>query len=74
MTSLIEIPQHSLSVSSSRCAERPVGGDGDSVEVLSVSVVVSLQLAVGQTPHLDYFVPASRHNQRGAGVGRESHA
>lgn len=48
-----QIPQHCLVVFATRSAERPVGGDGNSVQVASVANVVGLQLAVGQVPNLE---------------------
>ena len=74
MSAFVQIPEHSLSVSTSRSTQRSVRGHGDRVQVLSMSIVISLQLAVGQTPHLDDLVPASRHNQGSASVGGEANA
>lgn len=58
-----EIPQHGDSVLSSRGAERAVWGNGDGVDVASVTVEVGLQLALREVPHLDCFVPTTRNNQ-----------
>lgn len=62
MLSFVEIPQHGGSVSSSRCAQRSIRGDGNSVDVSSVSNEVGSQLARGQVPDLDDFVESSRNN------------
>ena len=59
---IIEIPQHCLGVLTTRGAERAIRGHGDGVQVASVADVVSLQLAVGQVPHLDVLVPAAAHD------------
>jgi len=74
MLSFVEIPQHRISVFSTGCAKRAVGRNGDRVQVTSVADVVRLQLAVGQIPHLDEFVP-SRRDDDGVGIcWRESDA
>ena len=57
-----------------RGAEGTVRRDSDGVEVAGVVVVVLLQAAVGQVPHLDHAVPAARNDDGVVVVGRESHA
>jgi len=59
---VIQVPKHGLSVLATGCTEGTVGGHGDGVQVASVANVVGLQLAVSQVPHLNIFVPASRHD------------
>lgn len=49
---LVEIPEHGGAVLAAGSAERTVGGDGDGVDVASVTDVVGLQLAAGQLPDL----------------------
>ena len=46
VSTFIQIPQHSLSVSTSRSTQRSVGGHSHRVQVLSMSIMVRLQLAV----------------------------
>jgi len=60
--SFIEIPQHGGSVSTSRCAQRTIRGDGNSVNVSSVSNEIGSQLARGQVPNLDDFIKSTRNN------------
>ena len=52
MLALVEVPQHRLPVLAPRGAERPVRRHRDRVEEARVAVVIRLQLAVGQVPHL----------------------
>merc|ERR1719476_819270 len=53
-----EVPQLGGAVAATGSAKRTVGRDGDGVQVARVTVVVALELAVGQVPHLDQLVPA----------------
>ena len=71
---IIEIPQHCLGVLTTRGAERAIRGHGDGVQVASVADVVSLQLAVGQVPHLDVLVPSGGDDDWVLVVGREPDA
>jgi len=71
---VIEIPQHSLGVLATGGAEGTVGRHGDGVQVAGVTDVVGLQLAVGQVPDLDVFVPSSGDNDGVLVVGGEPHA
>lgn len=57
MLAVIQIPQQSLAVLASGCAERAIGRDGDGVQVTVVSIMVKLELAVGQVPDLDGAIP-----------------
>jgi len=59
---VIQIPEHSLGVLATRSAERTIWGDSDGVEISSVSVMVSLQLAVCQAPYLNSLVPTTGYN------------
>lgn len=49
---LVEVPQHGRAVLATGGAQGSIGGDGDGVDVSSVSDVVSLQLAGGELPDL----------------------
>ena len=49
---LVEVPEHGDTVLATGGSERTVGGDGDSVDVSSVAVVVGLQLELGEFPDL----------------------
>jgi len=49
---LIEVPEHGLSVLSTGGTQGTIGRHGHRVEVTAVSMVVRLQLAVGQIPNL----------------------
>lgn len=71
---VIQVPQQGLAVLSSGCAQRAVRRDGDGVQVSVVSVVVQLELAVGQVPDLDGAVPSGRDDDRIDLVGREANA
>lgn len=67
MLALVEVPEHRLAVLATRRAERAIRRHGDRVEVLGVTEVIVLELAVGQAPDLHNTVPAARHDDR---VGR----
>jgi len=67
--SFVEIPQHGVAVFASGRAEGTVGRNRDRVQVTSVTDVIRLQLAIGQIPDLDEFVPAGGHDD-GIRVGR----
>ena len=53
---LVEIPEHGGTVLATGGAEGAVGGDGDGVDVASVTDVVSLQAAGGELPDLMQFL------------------
>jgi hypothetical protein len=72
--SLVEVPEHGSSVLSSGSAEGTIRGDGDGVDVVSVTGEVGAELAVGQVPDLDLLVPASRDDQGVLSVGGEAYA
>ncbi|GIL85543.1 hypothetical protein Vretifemale_14047, partial [Volvox reticuliferus] len=71
---LSQVPQHGNAVLAAGRAQRAVGGDGHGVDVASVANKIVLQLAVGQVPHLDHLVPASRYDDGVDGHWREAHA
>ena len=71
---LVEVPEHDDAVLSARGTEGAVGGDGDAVHVARVSVVVGLELELGQVPDLDELVPPGRDDDGVLGVGREADA
>lgn len=52
MLALVQIPQHSDTVLSTGSTQGTVGGNGNVVDVAGVTVVVGLQLALGQIPDL----------------------
>jgi len=72
--SFVEVPEHGSSVLSSGSAEGTIRGDGDGVDVVSVTGEVGAELAVGQVPDLDLLVPASRDDQGVLSVGGEADA
>jgi len=53
----IEVPEHGLSVLTTRRTEWTIRGDCHRVQVPAVPVVVGLQLAVGQIPNLKDKLP-----------------
>lgn len=71
---VIQIPQQSLGVLATGGAQRTIGRDGHGVQVTIVTVMVVLQLAVGQVPDLDGTIPAAGHDDGIGVVGRETHA
>lgn len=71
---VIQVPQESLGVLATRCAEGTVRRNGDGVQVTVVTVVVVLQLAVSQVPDLDGTIPAAGNNDGVGVVGGEADA
>merc|ERR1712023_504995 len=71
---LVEVPEHGNTVLAARGAQGTIRGHGDSVDVARVTDEVGAELAVGQLPNLDEFVPATGHDQRVLRVGGEGHA
>lgn len=71
---VIQIPQESLGVLATRCAEGTVRRNGNGVQVAVVAVVVVLQLAVGQVPDLDGAIPTAGDNDGVGVVGGEAYA
>mmetsp|Transcript_21520 Transcript_21520/g.62683 ORF Transcript_21520/g.62683 Transcript_21520/m.62683 type:complete len:247 (-) Transcript_21520:16-756(-) len=62
---LVQVPEHGDGVLAARGAERAIRGHGDRVQVALVAHEVTLELEVGEVPHLDLLVPAARHDDRG---------
>ena len=56
---LVKLPKLGNTVFATRSAKRSVGGDGNGVDVSSVTLEIVLELAVGQGPDLDLLVPAT---------------
>lgn len=48
----VKIPEHGGSVLSTRCAERSIRGDSNSVDVPSVANMIGLKSAGGELPDL----------------------
>jgi len=74
MFALVEIPEHCLAVLATRSAKGTVGRHSHRVQVTSVTDVIRLQLAVGQVPHLDEFVPSGGDDDGVVVGGRETDA
>lgn len=74
MLPLLQIPQHGYTIFPARCAQRPVRGNGDSIEISRMLLQISAKLAVGQVPYLDKLIPATGHDERVLGRGREAYA
>jgi len=68
----VQVPESGSAVSASRGTQRTIRRDGDTVDVSSVSRQVGSQLAVGQVPDLDLFVPSTGDDDRVLCVWRES--
>jgi hypothetical protein len=49
---LIQVPKHGGAILAARGAQRAIRGDGDGVDVASVTNVVGLELAGGELPNL----------------------
>lgn len=52
MFALVQVPEHGDAVLATGSGQGTVGGDGEGVDVSGVSVVVGLELALGQLPDL----------------------
>jgi hypothetical protein len=52
MLGLVKVPKHGGAILAAGSAERTIGGDGDGVDVASVTNVVSLELAGRELPNL----------------------
>lgn len=48
----VQVPEHGCAVFAAGRAERPVGGDGDGVDVAGVTDVIGLDAAGCELPHL----------------------
>jgi len=71
---LVEIPEHSLTVTATRSAERAVGRNSDGVDEGLVGRKRSAELASGEVPDLNQLVAATRNNDWVGHVGREADA
>ena len=69
-----EIPKHGNTVLATGGAKRTVRRDGHGVNIALMASKVVAQLAVGQVPHLDKFIPTSRDDDGVAGHWREANA
>jgi hypothetical protein len=49
---LVQVPEHGDTILSARGSKRTVRGDGDGVDITGVSVVVGLELELGEFPNL----------------------
>ena len=56
MFALVQVPKHGYTIFASRSSERPVRGDGNSVDVTSVTVVVGLKFELREFPNLMSWV------------------
>jgi len=74
MLALVQVPQHGATILASGGTQGTIGGYRHAVQVIIVAVVVGLQLAIGQVPHLDNLVPASRNDDGVLVVRREANA
>ena len=72
--SFVEVPEHRGIVLTSGSGQGSIGTDTDSVQVSGVSDEVVSELAVGQVPDLDKFVPPATDNKRNRLGRRESDA
>jgi hypothetical protein len=68
MFRVVQVPEHGGTVLSSWCAERTIWGDGDCVDVSSVSEMVGAKLAFGQFPDLDHSSAMSGRNNKNGRV------
>jgi hypothetical protein len=57
----VEVPEHGDTVLTTGSAEGTIGGDGDSGDETSVTVVVGLELALGDVPDLSNFNNNDEH-------------
>jgi len=71
---VIQVPQQSLCVFTTWCAQWTVRRNGDGVQVAIVSFVVDLELAVSQIPDFDGTIPAAWYDDWVAVVWRETNA
>jgi len=60
---LVDVPEHSSAVRTTRGNQRTIRGDSQGVDDTSVANQVSSELAVSQVPNLDNLIPTSRNNQ-----------
>lgn len=74
VASFAQVPKHSHTVFATRSTQRSIRGNGNAVDITSVSHEVSAELAVVEVPDLDNFVPTSGDNERGVKVRGETDA
>jgi hypothetical protein len=74
VVTLVEVPEHGSTVLTTRSAERTIGGNGNSVNVTSVTHKVGTEFAVVEVPDLDDTVPTGRNDQRNLEVRGEANA
>jgi len=68
----VEVPETGGTVLAAGSAERAVGGNGDGVNVAAVSDQVGSQLAVGEVPYLNEFIPSTRYDNGISSIRGES--
>jgi hypothetical protein len=64
--SVVQVPKHGDTILSTGSGEGSIWGDGEGVDVTSVTVVVCLELALGKFPNLNQKVSPhvfSRHTK-----------
>jgi len=71
---LVQVPKHGGSILATGGAERSIWGDGNSVNVTSVSDVIGLDSARRKLPDLDKLVPSRADNNWVLRVWAESYA
>jgi hypothetical protein len=74
VATLVEVPEHGLTILTTRSAQRTIRRHGDGVNVVSVSDEVNAELTVGEFPDLDDLVPSGGDNERNVRVRGESDA
>ena len=52
MLALVQVPKHGDAILATRCRKRTVGRNRDGVDVAGVTIVVGLQLELGEFPDL----------------------
>lgn len=68
----VQIPEHGDSVLTTRSAKRTIGGNGDGVNITSVTDVVGSEFALCEIPNFDNSVPAAGNDAGSVDVGGES--
>jgi len=71
MLGLVEIPEHGGAILASRCAERTVRGDSDSVDISTVSGMVGLNAARRELPNLFTPLVINPKVKAGKAMGRK---
>ena len=70
--SFVQVPQHSGMILTTRSGQGTIWRDTDSVQVSGMSEKVVAQLAVGQIPYLNKFIPSTTDDKRYGGTRRET--